>query len=119
MSKSKHNKIYFVQAPNGLFKIGKSKNPKARLKTLQVGSPVLLKIKKVVQGGLYLESILHIYFKHLRKHGEWFKPDYELKQFLNNERNITISGILDVVEKEVTKKMIKYLKMLEEKRMYL
>ena len=119
MSKSKQNKIYFIQAPNGLFKIGKSKNPKARLKTLQTGSPVCLTIKKVVQGGLYLENVLHIYFKHLREHGEWFKPDYELKQFLNNKRNITISGILDVVEKDISKKFIKYLKMLEEKRIYL
>jgi len=119
MSKSKHNKIYFIQAPNGLFKIGKSLNPKSRLKTLQVGSPVHLTIKKIIQGGLYLESILHIYFKHLRKHGEWFKPDYELKQFLNNKKNINISGILDVVEKEMPEKFIKYLKMLGKKRLSL
>jgi len=117
--KSKSNRIYFIQAPNGLFKIGKSKNPKARLKTLQVGSPVKLTLKKIIKGGLALEHVLHIYFKHLRKHGEWFRPDYELKQFLNNKKRITISGILEVVENEMSRTKLKYLKMLVEKRDYL
>jgi len=117
--KSKSNRIYFIQAPNGLFKIGKSNNPKSRLKHLQIGSPVPLKLRVTIEGGLYLEHILHIYFKHLRKHGEWFRPDYELKQFLNNKKRITMSGILEVVGDELSRSKLKYLKMLVEKRDYL
>ena len=115
----KSNRIYFVQAPNGLFKIGKSKDPKRRLKELQVGSPVILKLIRTIKGGIFLENILHIYFKHLRKHGEWFKPDHELKSFLNKKRDISIALIYDVVEKELSRKKRKFLERLEEKRLYL
>lgn len=90
----KGNYVYFIQAPNGLVKIGKSNNPKQRLKNLQHMSPVRLEMKRTIRGGLYLEHALHKYFKHLRKHGEWFKPDYELKQFINGKRKILMSSVM-------------------------
>ena len=30
------------------------------------------------------EAILHDYFNHLRMSGEWFKPDKQLIDFINN-----------------------------------
>ena len=120
---SNKSKIYFIKADNSVMvKIGKSVNPQARLKSLQTGSAAKLKIIKIIDGGIYLESILHIYFKHLRKHGEWFKPNYELNSFLYNKRNISISGIYDVLYSTISKaerKYLKYLKTLENKRLYL
>lgn len=94
MSKSKTNKVYFIQDTNtGFVKIGKSNNPRGRMKSFQTGSASKLVIRKVIDGGLYLERILHIYFSKLRKRGEWFKPDYELGMFINNKRPIAINSI--------------------------
>ena len=115
----KSNQIYFVQATNGLVKIGKSNAPGKRVKELQIGSPLELKIKRVISGGLYLESILHLYFKHLHKHGEWFKPDTELSLFINGKRNISISVIIDVVYDKLSKSKQKYIRSLENKRLYI
>ena len=114
---NKNNKIYFIRAENGLVKIGKSNNPKNRLKTLQVGSPVKLKIIKVISGGINIEKLLHNYFKCIRKNGEWFRPDYELKEFLKNKRNICITALIDAYEPKGSFK--KYCNKLEDQRLYL
>lgn len=101
----KGNYVYFIQAPNRLIKIGKSNNPKQRLKDLQHMSPVHLKIKRVIKGGLRLEHALHVYFKHLRKHGEWFEPNYELKQFINNKGRILMSNVIGSSNPMMKKRM--------------
>jgi len=87
MSK-KSSKVYFIKdLSSGRVKIGKAINPLSRLKALQVGSSNELKIIKTITGGIYLEQILHKYFKHLHIRGEWFKPDYEMKGFLLGKKN--------------------------------
>lgn len=56
---------------NGLMKIGKSKNPGRREKTLQSEVPsVELRIAVPTAGDF--ENELHIIFAHLRRRGEWF-----------------------------------------------
>ncbi len=111
--------VYFIKdSSNGLVKIGKSVTPHKRLKILQIGSSNKLQLVKIVKGGMYLEQILHRYFKSIRIQGEWFKPDYELKQFLLG-RNITISGIYDIVENTLSRSERKYLQTLETTRLYL
>lgn len=116
---NKQNKIYFIRSDNGLIKIGKSNTPKQRLKHLSIGSPVLLRLVKTIEGGLYLENILHLYFEHINTHGEWFKPDYELNSFIKGNRKISISGILDVVRDKLNRQQLKYLEKLEKTRLYL
>jgi len=118
-SNSSKNKVYFIKdLTTGKVKIGKSSNPTSRLKTLQIGSSSELQIKKTIPGGIYLEQIIHKYFRHLRVKGEWFKPDYEMKSFLSGRR-ITISSVLDVCGKKLSKHELKYVKNLEKKRLYL
>ena len=111
--------IYFIQCTTtGFVKIGKSTNPKSRLKSLQCGSPTKLKLIKKIEGGIYLESILHEYFKHLHRHGEWFKYDGELKRFLK-DKPILIMDITAKIGKRIKKNRLKYLISLEQKRLYL
>ena len=119
---NKNNKIYFIKAENGLVKIGKSNKPLKRLGSLQTGSPIKLKIVKTVFGGIYLESLIHCYFSECRKHGEWFRPDYELRAFLDNKKRITITGLIDYYKmkhKHVKRGMKRYFETLEYRRLYL
>lgn len=71
--------VYFIQSVDGgLIKIGRAVNPQQRLKTLQSGSPVQLRIVAVSGGGHQAETYLHWKFGGLRAHGEWFHPDKSL-----------------------------------------
>ena len=117
---SNKNKIYFIQdLKTGLVKIGKSNNPKLRLKTLQTGSSSELKVIKTIPGGIYLEQIIHKYFSHLRKKGEWFILDSELRAFINNNRNISISSVLEVTYDFLSYNELKYIKSIDKSRLYL
>lgn len=117
---SNKNKIYFIQdLKTGLVKIGKSNNPKLRLKTLQTGSSSELKLLKTIPGGIYLEQILHKYFNHIRKKGEWFMLDSELKAFINNSRQISISSVIEVTYDVLSKNELLFITNLEKTRLYL
>jgi len=80
--------IYFIGCPGAKeVKIGRSKNPGQRLKTLQTSSP-----EKLYLYGYFLEKDditeknVHHKFKHLRKTGEWFLYNDELQQYLYKMR---------------------------------
>lgn len=112
--------VYFIKADNtGLVKIGKSVNPKNRLKELQTGSANKLNIIKTIDGGVYLEQAIHAYFAHLRKHGEWFKPDTEMRKFLNGDINLYLDNIYDETKDKIKKGNAKYIKKLSEKFLYI
>ena len=72
---SKLGFIYLIDGGNGLFKIGKAKDPYARFKDLQVGSPVKLNLLHQIDSiqPNRVEYQLHKYFDKQRNHGEWFK----------------------------------------------
>ena len=71
--------VYFIQSERGgLIKIGFAQSPKARLRDLQIGCPVRLRILATVPGGCAEENALHFRFERARAHGEWFKPVQEL-----------------------------------------
>jgi len=77
--------VYFVEAERlGLVKIGVATRARHRLRNLQIGSPDRL----VLHGVVYtddphrLERGYHSTWKHLRRHGEWFEPDDDLREFL-------------------------------------
>lgn len=70
--------IYAIQSPYPrLMKIGFSKNPKARLAELQVGSPRKLRLLDQWPGTAEQEREIHSQIATLRQHGEWFKIGYE------------------------------------------
>lgn len=64
--------VYLIRHRNGLTKIGYSRNPRAREKTLQAEDPRLQMIH-CFTGDMELEKKLHKAFSHLRKRGEWFE----------------------------------------------
>ncbi len=70
--------LYILQMEKtGEIKVGRSKDPKRRLKQLQTGSPYLLKIILHAPGKGHLEKMIHRDMSHLRtrRKGEWFKPE--------------------------------------------
>jgi hypothetical protein len=78
--------VYFIQnTQNGLIKIGSSSNPQKRLSTLQTASagPMVL----LAATSSYTESGLHRRFKSLRVRGEWFRPEAELLQLIEEEKD--------------------------------
>lgn len=67
--------IYFVQGVDGgPIKIGRADDPHARLRELQVGSPVILRLCRAEIAPQNWETRLHQTFAAYRLHGEWFKP---------------------------------------------
>ena len=64
--------LYLMRHTNGLTKIGKSVQPKAREKTLQAEDPRLEMIL-CVEGQGHREKTLHRIFDELRVRGEWFR----------------------------------------------
>jgi hypothetical protein len=66
-----HGFIYAIHG-GGLTKFGWAKNPDARLKDLQRGSPVTLSIVARREGSCRQEFALHRRLAEHRVHGEWF-----------------------------------------------
>lgn len=73
---------YFIggDGADSLVKIGKSFNPEARLRSLQLSSPVQLELIGVVPRDV--ESELHERFKSFRKHGEWFQYEAPIREWV-------------------------------------
>jgi len=66
--------IYFVQPEGGgPIKIGRADDPEKRLRALQTGSPIPLRLCRTVQAPPTWEIRLHYTFAAWRSHGEWFK----------------------------------------------
>ncbi|KKK58276.1 hypothetical protein LCGC14_3046080 [marine sediment metagenome] len=74
--------IYFIQAENDLIKIGYTNDVKQRLRTLRTMSPERLNLMKTIKGDQKQETLLHRRFKHLRSHGEWFRSEQELLDYI-------------------------------------
>ncbi len=65
------NKTYIVRHPvSGLLKIGRSRNPEQRIRTLSTQSGAILKTLLIVEADI--ERELHGKFCDFRAHGEWF-----------------------------------------------
>lgn len=75
-------KTYFIQADNGLIKIGRSVDPKARIASMRTSSPAALKLLGFLNRDI--EGELHKRFSDLRQHGEWFRPLKELRDYIEN-----------------------------------
>lgn len=76
--------LYIIQSSNsGSFKIGRSKDPKKRLKQLQTGSPFKLRLILVLENMGHCEKMLHKEITRGKKKkckGEWF--EFELSSYI-------------------------------------
>lgn len=76
--------VYFIQEENdGLIKIGYSRNPNRRLKSLQTNNPRKLRILKVIDGEMCRETYLHHRCSKFNASGEWFHPHPELIDYID------------------------------------
>jgi hypothetical protein len=66
-------KCYFIGGDDGPIKIGYSISVKDRLRTLQLCSPIRLRVLATASGGMQRESAYHGQFAESRLHGEWFE----------------------------------------------
>lgn len=75
--------VYVIAPENhGPAKIGVADNPKARLASLQTGSPVKLRLIDAIplpsrRGAHQIESLMHSIYEGCRLHGEWFDTNPE------------------------------------------
>ena len=77
--------IYVLQGEDdGLIKIGKAKNLRARFGSIQSSSPVVIRLLCAFLAKDKVEKDLHEYFSDLRVRGEWFKPEESIKLFAAN-----------------------------------
>lgn len=74
--------VYAIEGA-GLVKIGRSFVPEFRLKLMQSGSPVPLRLIGYIDGDHVAERQIHDRFKPYRAHGEWFRCDGEVKEWIS------------------------------------
>ena len=116
--------VYFIQQGNsGPVKIGFTRDDLyARVKRLQTGNPLPLKILAIIDGAsIRTEVSLHSRFSSCRLNGEWYAPSEELLIFINEIRGrphkvelerifkeyLTAVSKLSNVEKEIALDAIK------------
>jgi hypothetical protein len=79
------SEVYFI-TDGDLIKIGFSGVPKLRMRDLQRANGRPLSLIGTVTAHPYDERIIHKRFEHLRVTGEWFRPDDELRAFIEAVR---------------------------------
>ena len=79
----RRNEVYFIRSgTGGPIKIGFSTYTPTRLRNLQMTSGQDLTLLATIPGDLHREHELHRRFRHLRIHGEWFRPESDLLGFI-------------------------------------
>jgi hypothetical protein len=79
------SEVYFIQGyDGGPIKIGRARDPRQRVRDLQIGSPVPLDLVCTIEGDERLESAFHKVFADDRLHGEWFAPSVGLEALIEN-----------------------------------
>lgn len=75
--------VYFIQAGDGgPIKIGVTNDAAKRLRGLQTGCPVPVRLLATQPGDVQREAELHSVFDAHRQHGEWFFPASELLDYV-------------------------------------
>lgn len=81
----KEDYTYIMSDSSGMYKIGKSFDPKCRLDNLGIGNPTI-KLDFIIKGNI--ENKLHKLFKNKRVKGEWFRLDkLDLEIIKNYKKN--------------------------------
>ena len=81
--------IYFVEAENGLVKIGRTINLERRMQDLENISPIPLRLLIAVNcdgKASKVEVAIHNKFGTQRHHGEWFELSEEQKQWIKRAK---------------------------------
>lgn len=88
--------VYFVQSSAGPIKIGSSKNPRRRIKLLDIGASVLTLLATEQHPGgkeAYLaEKAYHARFSASNVKGEWFAPTPELLAVIEDLQSTATQG---------------------------
>lgn len=78
------SEMYFL-AGAGLIKIGISTNLKSRVRSIRNSSPVELELLAIRPNSpSVIEGMFHARFDHLRRHGEWFEDNGEIREFIQS-----------------------------------
>lgn len=76
--------VYFVATDDlTLVKIGKARNVASRIRLLRLMNAVPLVYLADVRGYTQVEAHLHRHFRLLRDHGEWFRYEQPIRDFVN------------------------------------
>jgi hypothetical protein len=73
--------IYFIET-QGMVKIGHSVDPQKRFTMLATGCPSRCTLIGVAEGGRAEERALHKQFSDLHSHGEWFRFERPINEYL-------------------------------------
>jgi hypothetical protein len=111
--------VYFIEAENGLIKIGMSDNPKKRFRSLRTMSPIKIELVKWIKldrtKSFILEQRLHKIFKSYRVHGEWFLPSPDLIKYIQGEVSSPAENCseltknFDIMLKQLEIKLVTYI----------
>lgn len=74
--------VYFLQAENGLIKIGYSTDVNGRVETIQSLSPLKVNLLTILKGSRSLEANYHKTFAKHKHHGEWFETNEPLMNLI-------------------------------------
>jgi predicted GIY-YIG superfamily endonuclease len=82
---SRKDKLYIMQC-NNYIKIGVSKNPERRIKSLQTGNPYKIKLILAIEDSAAydLEYQFHKYYEKEKSVGEWFEINDNIRNFVKN-----------------------------------
>jgi hypothetical protein len=79
--------VYAIEGAMGHVKIGTTTDLSSRVRELQTGSPVTLRVLAVCPGDRALEAALHRAYARYRVSGEWFAlPEAERQALLDQMR---------------------------------
>ena len=77
--------IYFIQVRgDGPVKIGYALNPEKRFQEVQTCNHDKLTLLHVVPGAYSLETKIHNHLKKYNIHGEWFRSDPKVMEYIQN-----------------------------------
>ena len=101
--------VYFIaqcnKQGNNQVKIGYSKNPKNRLKSLATSSPLPLQLIGMIKGTMEVEKEIHLKFHKDHLQLEWFLLSNEILDFVNQNTitntycDFDYNGVLRVYKK--------------------
>jgi hypothetical protein len=90
--------IYAIQVgDDGPVKIGRGKNPTARLADLQVGSPFPLRLVAQCSWHDQNETIIHHHLRESYMQGEWFEPTEAVLEVVSLMRREDFAGLCKMI----------------------
>lgn len=96
--------IYIVQGPKKFVKIGCTDNVQNRLKQLQTGNALLLKLLAILPGSYQSEQLIHELFGSLKTsaNNEWFRYTDKLKDFVQAiQYNTDVTDIRELYKRSL------------------